>query len=85
MVSIPLTALFETGGKPTVWIYDENDRKVTLRNIILYEIRTDGTVVISEGLKAGEQVVTAGVHALSDGEKVKLAPTVSTSNVGGLL
>ena len=85
MVSVPLTALFETDGKSTVWVYDENGQKVTARNIRLHEIRTDGTVIVSEGLKAGEQVASAGVHALSDGEKVRLLPQVSPSNVGGLL
>ena len=85
MVTVPLTALFETDGKPTVWVYNENEQKVTARNIHLYEIRTDGTVVISEGLTVGEKVVSAGVHALSNGEKVKLAPPVSSTNVGGLL
>ena len=84
LVSVPFTALFETEGKSTVWVYDENERKVTARNVRLYEIRTDGTVVVSEGLKAGEQVVSAGVHALSDGEKVRLLPQVAPSNVGGL-
>jgi len=45
----------------------------------------NGTIVISEGLKAGEQVVSAGIHALSDGEKVWLLPQVSPTNAGGLL
>jgi len=85
MVSVPLTALFETDGIPTVWVYDENEQKVTARKIRLNEIRTDGTVVVSEGLKAGEKVVSAGVHALSDGEKVRLIPKVSPTNAGGLL
>ncbi|MDR2037214.1 MAG: efflux RND transporter periplasmic adaptor subunit [Bacteroidales bacterium] len=85
MVSIPLTALFETGGKPAVWVYDEGQQKVMLRNIRLSEIPNDGTVIISEGLKAGERVVSAGVHSLSDNEKVKLLPEDSPTNVGGLL
>jgi uridine phosphorylase len=29
-------------------------------------------VVIAEGLKAGDMVVTAGAHQLKDGQKVKL-------------
>ena len=85
MVSIPLTALLERDGKTTVWVYDAHERRVTSRAILLHEIRTDGTVVVAEGLKAGEQVVSAGVHVLSDGEKVRLTPQVSPSNVGGLL
>ena len=74
MVSIPITTLFEKDGKPTVWVYDETERKVISRNVLLYEILTNGTIAVSEGLKAGELVVSAGVHVLSDGEKVKLLP-----------
>ena len=85
MVSIPTTALFEIDGKPTVWVYDENVGNVNARHIALYEIRTDGTVVVSEGVKSGEHVVSAGVQALSDGEKVRLLPQVSPTNVGGVL
>jgi len=85
MVLIPNTALFEKDGIPTVWIYDNNEQKVTARNIVLYEIKTDGNIVVSEGLKTGEQVVSAGVHLLSEGEKVRLIPEASQTNVGGLL
>lgn len=85
MVSIPLTAMFEIDNESTVWVYDEKEQKVSARKIILHEIRTDGTIVISNGLKAGEQVVSAGVHVLSNGEKVRLTPQVSPTNAGGLL
>jgi hypothetical protein len=30
----------------------------------------DNTVVVSSGLRPGQQVVTAGVHVLSEGQKV---------------
>ena len=45
----------------------------------------NGTVVVREGVRAGEVVVTAGVHALDQGQKVRLLPPVSATNVGGLL
>lgn len=84
-VSIPLAAIFEVNGKPTVWVYDAEGDKVSARNIRLSEIPNDGTAIVSEGLNPGEQVVSAGVYALSDGDKVKLLPEVSSTNVGGLL
>lgn len=84
-VSIPTIALFEKDGESSVWIYDEQKQVVNIRKVKVSEILTDGTLVISHGLKVGERVVTAGVHALSENEKVKLLPQTTATNVGGLL
>ncbi len=41
-------------------------------------------VVVAEGLKAGDMVVTAGAHQLKDGQKVKLlSDTVSPAAPSG--
>lgn len=85
MVSIPLTAMFEVDNTPTVWVYDEVQQRINARTIRISEILTDGTMIVSEGLNVGEQVVSAGVHKLSDGEKVKMLPQATKTNVGGLL
>ncbi len=85
MISIPLTAVFEIDHTPTVWVYDESRQRINARTIRISEILTNGTVIVSEGLNAGEQVVSAGVHNLSDGEKVKLLSQATKTNVGGLL
>lgn len=85
MVSIPLNAVFEINNSPTVWVYDSTQQRVNARAIRISEIMTDGTLTVSEGLRAGEKVVSAGVHHLSDGEKVKLLPQTTETNVGGLL
>jgi RND family efflux transporter MFP subunit len=84
-VSIPLTALFEIDHTPAVWVYDEERQTVNARTIRISEILTNGALIVSDGLNAGERVVSAGVHSLSDGEKVKLLPPATATNVGGLL
>lgn len=84
-VTIPVTAVFEKEHLPAVWVYDGAQQKISARNIKISGMSANGSFVVSEGLKSGETVVTAGVHKLSDGEKVKLLPQATETNVGGLL
>ena len=82
---IPFSAIFENNGVTSVWVYNENTQTVEARGVIIADILRGGKAVISEGLDVGEIVVTAGVHVLRQGEKVKLLPVVSPANIGGLL
>lgn len=66
---IPMTAVFQQGDKAAVWIV-KDDRSVTLRAVTVVAYRDDGAVV-SDGIKAGERIVRAGVHKLAEGEKIK--------------
>jgi len=84
-VYIPFSALFEAGDISSVWVYNKVNQTVEARAIKLATILNGGKGVVSEGLKEGEIVITAGVHALRQGEKVKLLPPVSSTNIGGLL
>jgi RND family efflux transporter MFP subunit len=84
-VYIPFSAIFEYNGVTSVWVYNKSTQTVEVRAVTLTEILNDGIVIISDGLHEGEIVVTAGVHVLRQGEKVKLLPAVSSTNIGGLL
>jgi RND family efflux transporter MFP subunit len=85
LFTIPINSMFERNGQSCVWVYDENKQIVNIRNITIAKIRTDGMLIVSGGLKSDEKIVIAGVHSLSNGEKVKLLPQTSKTNVGGLL
>ena len=85
LVSIPATALFEHDGQVAVWLYEPASQQVKRCPVKPREILNNGTVIVSEGLKAGDLVVTAGVHVLHDGERVEPLPEVSPTNVGGML
>jgi RND family efflux transporter MFP subunit len=70
-VEIPASALTESDGGPAVWVVDPDKRTVSLRPVKI--LRYDATsVVVSEGLGLGDIVVTAGVHVLHPGQKVRL-------------
>ncbi|MDD3020132.1 MAG: efflux RND transporter periplasmic adaptor subunit [Alphaproteobacteria bacterium] len=70
-IQIPATALAMSQGKPAVWIVDEKGQTVHIRSVEVVQYTQD-SVVIAEGLKTGERVVTAGVQALHEDQKVKL-------------
>ena len=67
---IPLAAIYQNGNTPGVWVID-NDI-VTLRAVKVGAFG-DGKIQVLEGLKNGDQIVTAGVHKLKEGQKVRIA------------
>lgn len=69
---IPATAVFQQEGKPAVWVIGA-DRSVALRPVEVMQFREDGALV-GAGLTAGERIVAAGVHKLTAGETVRIAP-----------
>ena len=84
-MQLPAPAVFTQDGKSCVWIYNPGNQTVELRYVTIDTLLDNGTIVVREGVRAGEVVVTAGVHALDQGQKVRLLPPVSATNVGGLL
>lgn len=82
---VPVTAVFEQEGTAAVWIYDEAAGCVRRREVVPGKILKTGRMMIKEGLRAGEKVVSAGVHSLQDGMKVSVLNPVSKTNVGELL
>jgi RND family efflux transporter MFP subunit len=69
-VQLPATALFQKDGKPAVWIV-KPDNTVELRAISIERYDSE-RIFVADGIRTGERVVTAGVHRLAPGDKVKL-------------
>jgi len=76
VIEVPASALTEASGRPAVWVVDPTSQTVALRNIDVARYEPS-SVVVSQGLEAGEIVVTAGVHALRPGQKVRLLGATS--------
>ncbi len=69
-VRLPLTAILERDGQPTVWVIDAATGRVQSRGVRLGAARGDDVIVL-EGVGAGEAVVSAGVHQLVADQKVR--------------
>lgn len=73
-IRLPLTAIHDQAGQPTVWVIDTASSKVSTRPVTLGSAQDD-SVLVASGLAGGEMVVTAGVHMLHAGQKVKTVGT----------
>jgi RND family efflux transporter MFP subunit len=71
-VLLPLSALAGDRAQPAVWVVDPASGQVTSRPVTVGQYREDG-VSITDGLSAGDVVVTAGVHKLRAGQTVRIA------------
>lgn len=84
LAEVPLTAIFQQGKGTAVWVVDRASGTVALRPVVVARWRDDSALIAS-GLAAGELVVTAGVHKLEAGQRVKpqsrarAAPAVAQS------
>jgi RND family efflux transporter MFP subunit len=71
VIKLPTTALRQAGQGSAVWVYEAASGTVKSRPVQV--AGADGNdAVIAAGVQAGEQVVVAGVHVLTDGQKVSL-------------
>jgi RND family efflux transporter MFP subunit len=69
-LQVPPSALTEADGRPAVWVVDPKSETVSLRNVDV-SLHDPAYVVVSQGLDAGEIVVTAGAQTLHPGQKVR--------------
>lgn len=70
-IRLPLSAVFEFQGKSSVWLLDRT--AMTVQPHAVQVAGAEGNlVVLAGGLSAGQSVVTAGVHVLTPGQKVRL-------------
>jgi len=54
-----------------VWVIDKDSATVARREVTLGELASNG-IIVTNGLKAGEWVATAGVHSLKEGQKIRI-------------
>lgn len=68
-IKLPLSALFQERGKSAVWVVEKGVVK-----LVPVEVAgaSGNELVVTSGLQPGQTVVTAGVHQLKAGQKVKV-------------
>jgi RND family efflux transporter MFP subunit len=66
---VPLSALVNRGQGYEVWVFDPQTSSVSERAISVARL-TENEAIVSSGLNRDEQVVSAGAHRLTAGQKI---------------
>lgn len=69
---VPLSALYDNGKGPGVWIVAGKEPQVSWRPIRLAGLGQENATVV-DGLAGGERYVTLGAHLLHEGDRVRVA------------
>ena len=72
LLDVPVGAMFDSGSGAGVWLIEPGKGQVTFRPVKVQQLGAE-TAVISEGLKAGDEVVAMGAHLLHEAEVVRTA------------
>jgi RND family efflux transporter MFP subunit len=83
LVTLPLQALLREGDSTYVWLLEQGSQQVKKSRIEVADV-AGNDVVIRSGVMPGATVVTAGVHLLKEGQKVRVleaeaGPTPATA------
>lgn len=70
---IPVTAVFEgdTDKGASVWILNKESNTISKKTVQVGSLISNNAIEIISGISPGEWVVSAGVHQLVEGQKVK--------------
>jgi RND family efflux transporter MFP subunit len=70
VIAVPLQALLKDGDGTYVWRYDAASSTVRKAGVQVATV-SGNDVVLAAGVKPGDTLVTAGVHLLKEGQKVR--------------
>lgn len=73
---LPLSALFNQGEGPSLYVADSNTGAITLKRVAVKAIERND-ILISSGVDEGASVVALGVQKLDPAQKVKVVSSLS--------
>ncbi|WP_164977514.1 efflux RND transporter periplasmic adaptor subunit [Ancylomarina salipaludis] len=82
---VPSASVFSEKGKSYVWKLNCAKNCVERKEVKLNSFDSEGMISIEKGVSNGDLIVSAGVHSLKEGQKVKMLSKKTNSNIGGQL
>ena len=73
---LPLSALFNQGDGPSLYVVDGKTGAITLKRVSVKSYERED-VLISDGVEEGANVVALGVQKLDPAQKVKVVSSLS--------
>jgi hypothetical protein len=73
---VPLSALFNQGDGPSLYVADGASGAITLKRVSVKSYERNDVLII-DGVEEGENVVVLGVQKLDPAQKVKIVSSLS--------
>ena len=70
VLRVPASVVLKDGAETFVWVIDAPTSTVSLRKVDLSE--DEGGIRVTGGLSIGSRIVTAGIHSLKQGQRVRI-------------
>ena len=77
-LQVPISAIFDAGKGPGVWLIGGEPAKVSWRPVVIRQLGDDRARITGQ-LRPGDQVVALGAHLLSEGQRVRVG--VKTASI----
>ena len=84
-MQVPTSALLHQEGEVGVFVIADNQTVKFTKVTCVRPLNNGCTVIVSNQLRPGQTIVSAGVHSLKDGQQVRQLAPISSTNIGGLL
>jgi RND family efflux transporter MFP subunit len=81
VITVPMQALLRDGEQTYVWKLDRNAGTVRRETVKVATV-SGNELVLAAGVQPGDVLVTAGVHLLKDGQKVRVLDAPATPATG---
>lgn len=85
LYQVPSSSVFERFQKSHLWVVNTTTHTVQSHPVEIVRIYASGDAVIEADLGEGSIIISAGVHSLSEGQKVREMEEPSETNVGEIL
>ena len=77
-VAVPNAAITDRGMGAGVWVLNRKASTVSFRPVKVLRM-TEESAIVSDGVHAGEEIVSLGAHLLSEGQHVRVAQVEAAS------
>ena len=77
-VAVPNAAITDRGKGAGVWVLNRKASTVSFRPVKVLRM-TEESAIVSDGVHAGEEIVSLGAHLLSEGQHVRVTPVEAAS------
>ena len=85
LYQVPSSSVFERDQQSHLWVVDTDSHTIQSQPVEVVRIYSSGNAVIEGDLEEGSTIISAGVHSLTEGQKVKEIEEPSETNVGNIL